>query len=258
MAVRGVIFDMGGTLLDYHPPGAAPNQGWRAMEDSGADAFHAWLAAQGVALPALGAARAISFAIVERHWRGVAEQSGANPRLEDILREVAAAWGAPAGMLADGQMDRALAAYVAPAQGFVRPLAGARETLAALQTRGLRLGLVSNTVWPGEVHRRDLARHGLLPYLEAQFFSADVAAWKPDARIFQMALDALDLQPEEAVYVGDHLYFDVWGAQRAGLRGVWIWSAEWDSPRRAGLDVHPDATLRRLPELLDVIRAWVA
>jgi len=67
MALRGVIFDMGGTLLDYHPPDAAPRQGWRAMEDSGADALHAWLAAQGIALPALGEALDASFVIVERH-----------------------------------------------------------------------------------------------------------------------------------------------------------------------------------------------
>jgi len=258
MSVRGVIFDMGGTLLDYHPPDAAPRQGWRAMEDSGADALHAWLAAQGIALPALGEALDASFVIVERHWQAVAECSGANPRLEDILREIMAAWGVPAGLLANGRMDRALAAYLAPAQGYVRPLDGARETLAALRARGLRLGLVSNTVWPGEIHRRDLDRHRLLPYLETQVFSADAAAWKPEARVFQMALDALDLRPQEAAYVGDHPYFDVWGAQQAGLRGVWVWSAEWDTPRMAGLDIRPDATVRRLPELLDVIQAWMA
>jgi len=188
----------------------------------------------------------------------VADCSGANPRLEDILREIMAAWGVPAGLLANGRMDRALAAYLAPAQGYVRPLDGARETLAALRARGLRLGLVSNTVWPGEIHRRDLDRHGLLPYLETQVFSADAAAWKPEARGFQMALDALDLRPQEAAYVGDHPYFDVWGAQQAGLRGVWVWSAEWDTPRMAGLDIRPDATVRRLPELLDVIQAWMA
>ncbi len=47
MPLRGVIFDMGGTLLDYHPPGA----GWRGMEDLGAAGVYTFLHERGYALP---------------------------------------------------------------------------------------------------------------------------------------------------------------------------------------------------------------
>ena len=69
-----------------------------------------------------------------------------------------------------------------------------------------------------------------------------------------MALDAMGLEPEQAAYVGDSLYFDVWGAQQAGLRGVWIEQPDPWLPE--GIEVTPDATVRELPELLDVARAW--
>lgn len=257
MALRGVLFDMGGTLLNYHPPGADPRSGWRQMEDSGAEALHAFLRQQGHPLPPLEEARALNFEVMRQHWRRVGQGEAVNPQLGPLLREVMAAWGLPRSALDDGLVDRAVAAYVAPVQAYVAPLEGARETLDALRARGLRLGLISNTVWPGVFHRQDLERWGLLPYLECTLFSADVGVWKPSPAIFQMGLRALELRPEEAVYVGDHPYFDVHGAQQAGLRGVWVWSDEWAASTPEEMDIRPDATIRRLPELPDVIAPWL-
>jgi putative hydrolase of the HAD superfamily len=90
--------------------------------------------------------------------------------------------------------------------------------------------------------------------LDDQVFSADAGAWKPHRDIFEMELTALALKPEEAIFVGDSLYFDVWGAQQAGLRGVWIEQKVRWLPD--GLEVTPDAIIQNLPELLDVIETW--
>jgi FMN phosphatase YigB (HAD superfamily) len=255
MALRGVIFDMGGTLLDYHPPHADPKQGWQEMENTGADALRLYLQEQGYPVPDADAARAANFAIMERHWRQIGKSQG-NPQLSAMLREVMADWGIPDEALNDGLLDSAMAAYVAPVQAFVAPLDGAADTLAALRAAGLRIGLISNTVWPGAFHLDDLSRFGLRDYLECAFFSADVAAWKPGAAVFELALAALELDPAEAVYVGDHPYFDVYGAQQAGLRGVWMRSDEWEDPAEFGLSITPDATLERLPDLVDTIQRW--
>ncbi len=258
MTLRGIIFDLGGTLLNYHPPGAHPQTGWQAMEDAGSDGLHAFLAGQGFAIPPVDQARAINFAVAERHWRRVGQMEPVNPQLGPILREVMAAWGVPAAALSDGLVDQAMAAYVAPVQAFVAPLEGARETLIAVRQKGLQTGLISNTVWPGRFHQQDLARWGLAEYLECTFFSADVAAWKPAPAIFQMALRALGLQPEEAAYVGDHPYFDVYGAQQAGLKGIWMWSGAWEKMPPADHPIVPDATLKRLPDLLAAIEPWLS
>lgn len=256
MSLRGVIFDMGGTLLDYHPPDAPPQHGWREMENIGASALYRYLQERNYALPALDAARELSFQIVEREWRQISQDETANPQLGLILYEVMRVWGIPEEDLQNGLVDNAMAAYVAPVQAFVRPMAGAQETLAALQASGFRIGLVSNTVWPGAFHVEDLSRWGLTPYLECTLFSADVAAWKPSATIFQMALDALNLRADEAVYVGDHPYFDVYGAQQAGLRGVWMWTEEWKNLQPGNLKITPDATIKRLPDLVEIVQSW--
>lgn len=254
MALRGVIFDMGGTLLHYHPPGVEPQRGWQAMEDTGAEAVYTLLREQGRTLPPLAGACALSFSVVERHWRSI--DDGQNPQLSTILREVLVAWGLPEDALDEGLLDSAVTAYCTALQALVRPLPGAQETLAALHAQGLRLGLVSNTVWPGVFHLEDLERFGLASYLECTLFSADVGIWKPDPRIFHLALEALDLQPDEAAYVGDHPYFDVYGAQQAGLRGIWMWSAAWTNPRLHELEIQPDATLHALSELIGTIQPW--
>lgn len=257
MPLRGVIFDMGGTLLSYHPPDAAPQRGWEEMEALGAVALRTFLEERGFAVPSAEDARARNFAIMERYWRQMGRGEPVNPQLGVMLHEVMADWGVPADALQDGLITEAQAAYVAPVQAIVRPLEGAAETLAALRARGLRIGLFSNTVWPGTFHMADLAHWGLAEYLECALFSADVAAWKPAARVFEMSLQALDLRPEEAVYVGDHPYFDVYGAQQAGLRGVWIRSAEWALHQQLGIDIVPDATLERLPDLLTMVEPWL-
>lgn len=260
MALRGIIFDMGGTLLDYHPPTEDPKRAWQAMEDLGAEALYEFLAEQDYALPPLDEARAANFAIMLKHWQTVGRGDAANPRLLPVLVEVMKAWGVPpaggSNPLVDGLAEEAMSAYIAPVQALVRPMPGAAETLAAVQEMGLRIGLISNTIWPGAFHLADLARFDLEDYLEVAFFSADVAAWKPDARVFRLALEALKLEAAEAVYVGDHPYFDVYGAQQAGLRGVWLRSEEWTDPAEFGYEITPDATLGHLPDLLAALAPW--
>ncbi len=248
MTLRGVIFDMGGTLLHYRAPGTS----WEDMEKSGAQGIYARLQAGDIALPPRNAALQLAWEHNLAIWRQLDAYEPADLKLDWMIRELLRKWGvedAPQTLIA-----AAAEAYMTAIQQHVVPLEGAAHTLRALQARGLRLGLISNTLWPGVYHRHDLDRYGLTPYLDHLIFSADIEAWKPQPDIFRHGLDALDLQPDEAVYVGDSLYFDVWGAQQAGLRGVWIEQSQRWLPE--GIDVTPDATIRHLPDLLDVIETW--
>jgi putative hydrolase of the HAD superfamily len=58
--------------------------------------------------------------------------------------------------------------------------------------------------------------------LDIRIASWDYGFRKPDVRLFKMALAALDAHPSEAVYIGDHPYRDICGAQAAGMRAVLI------------------------------------
>ncbi|MHB8174222.1 MAG: HAD family hydrolase, partial [Nitrospirota bacterium] len=54
------------------------------------------------------------------------------------------------------------------------------------------------------------------------FLSSDYGFRKPEPKYFRLALDALGVAPEEAVYVGDNAFRDLWGAKKAGMRMVLV------------------------------------
>jgi putative hydrolase of the HAD superfamily len=106
------------------------------------------------------------------------------------------------------------------------PLPGAAAVLRELRDRGYRLGIVSNAHGTLEAQ---LADHGICStdgergtQVEVVVDSAVVGVHKPDAAIFQIALDAITVTAERALYVGDSLYFDVGGAVAAGLHVVHV------------------------------------
>jgi putative hydrolase of the HAD superfamily len=95
--------------------------------------------------------------------------------------------------------------------------ADAREALARLRRAGLRLGVVSNS--DGRVEEA-LEAAGLRQYFDVVVDSTVAGVEKPDPAIFRAALTALDVPPEQALYVGDLYEVDVLGANAAGMPAV--------------------------------------
>jgi len=126
---------------------------------------------------------------------------------------------------------------------------GVKETLEALNGE-YRMGIISDTgVTPGSIIREHLEGHELLQYFTSTVFSDEVGFCKPDPKVFEIALNELEVRPEEAVHVGDLLRTDVAGAKGIGMKAVWV-SDTGDYPQG---DYSPDFVIMRLPELLDVI-----
>ena len=75
-------------------------------------------------------------------------------------------------------------------------------------------------------------------------------SYKPDARLFELALHELRAAPSECVYVGDKQFEDVKGARGAGMSVVWI--NRKGEPLNPDLPT-PDAEIRTLAELPDVL-----
>lgn len=248
MALRGVLFDMGGTLLHFSPPG----ESWERMEKLGALGVYRHLSEQKYLLPPEQEALELAWTYARDLWGDLNAHSPKNLKLGYQMGLLAGQWGV--ANLGEEITEALALAYMAAVRAYVRPLDGAAETLSALRARGLRVGLISNTMWPGTNHVPDLEQHGLIDYLECLIFSADVEVWKPNKEIFQLGLEKFDLLPNEAAYVGDSMYFDIFGAQQAGMRGVWI---EQPSPWLPDVKVTPDATIKILPELLDVVDGWM-
>ena len=91
------------------------------------------------------------------------------------------------------------------------------DVLAELCRRGYRLAVVSNA--DGRVPAA-LAAGGIADHFATIVDSHLVGVEKPDARIFQIALDACAALPSEAIYIGDIYEIDIRGARNAGMTGV--------------------------------------
>lgn len=52
--------------------------------------------------------------------------------------------------------------------------------------------------------------------------SEEVGFRKPDKRIFDLALNKLNVQPEAALFLGDDIEKDIAGCQNAGMKGIWF------------------------------------
>ena len=88
----------------------------------------------------------------------------------------------------------------------------AAGVLDELRRRGIRTAVLSNV---GVDIRPVLAREGLAP--DAVVLSCEVGAVKPGPRIFEVALDALGMPPEEVLMVGDS-WMDDAAAAALGIR----------------------------------------
>jgi putative hydrolase of the HAD superfamily len=92
-----------------------------------------------------------------------------------------------------------------------------RTVLDALAAR-FPLAVVTDAQSPWG--RAELHRVGIDGYFDPVVVSGDLGYRKPDRRLFEQALSGLGVSAEHAVYVGNDMHRDVYGAHAAGLRTV--------------------------------------
>ncbi|MBK9713730.1 MAG: HAD family hydrolase [Kouleothrix sp.] len=245
--IRAVIFDMGGTLMRFVRPG---NGTWRELEDPGIRGIYRYLIEQGH--PIGSQEDAFVEAMFARLAAGWEQATGGQINLRAV-DWIAAGAAEHSLTLDEAALIEAARMYARPMRAGVSATPGAAATLAALHERGHRIGLISNTIWPAELHLEDLEEIGLLHYIERPIFSGELGIWKPSPQIFQHALDVLGATPAETVFVGDSPREDILGAQRVGMRAVWVRSREFPLG-----DVQPDGIIEALPELLPILDRWIA
>ncbi|WP_458247991.1 HAD family hydrolase [Streptomyces sp. MAI_2237] len=94
------------------------------------------------------------------------------------------------------------------------PYPDAAEVLYALCERGLGIGVVSNIGWDP---RPVFAAHDLDRFVDTYVLSYEHGIQKPDPRLFALACEALEVEPHEALMVGDSREADG-GAAALGCR----------------------------------------
>lgn len=133
-----------------------------------------------------------------------------------------------------------------------RRIASMSEALLdSLRERGLKTGLVSNTMDPRWILLRDLEEQHLAERLDAVVFSSEVGVRKPHPEIFRRALDQLGVAAERALFVGDRLDADVRGARDVGMRTV---QALWFRAEEDVDGIEPDFRAFTQVDVLNIVR----
>ena len=147
----------------------------------------------------------------------------------------------------DADMARRIAdTYREEREKAVAPFPGAVETLTELRARGVRLGLITNGA--ASTQQAKIQRFNLEPLFGSIVIEGEFGVGKPDERVFRHSLDVLGVPVEQSWMVGDNLEFDVQGAQRIGITGIWN---DWrGSGLPEGSSAQPNRIIRSLSELL--------
>ena len=125
---------------------------------------------------------------------------------------------------------------------------------AGLRERGLKVGVLSNTVWPAVEHERIFSRDAVDHLIDGAVYSSELAWTKPHPEAFRAALDAVGVaDPAQAVFVGDRLFEDIYGANQVGMRAVLIPHSVIPASQ-LGTDGTPDAVIDQLADLLPIDR----
>jgi putative hydrolase of the HAD superfamily len=229
MGVDAVIFDWGGTLTPWHSVDVA--ELWKA-----------------VCTPHFPADEAAAIA-------------GALHAAEIELWQTAFADHRSATMTA--LFDRAgvtateafLASYVEAWEPHTFTDPDVPELLGFLRGSGVKVGVLSNTMWPRTWHEEVFRRDGVLDLIDGAVYTSEIARTKPHPEAFQAAMAAIGVSdPRRCVFVGDRPYDDVYGAKSAGLRAVLMHGSDVPPYGQA----KPDAIITRLADLRPLIEFWSA
>jgi len=221
-----VIFDWGGTLTPWHT----------------IDHVALWQAVCAAHFPADHAARASAILAAElRAWDlVVAEQ--ASSTLLAVLEE--------AGITPS---EALLASYRHEFEPHTFTDPAAPAMLAELRSRGIKIGLLSNTLWPRGWHDEILRRDGVLDLFDGTVYSSEIPWAKPHREAFLAAMAAAGAtDPARCVFVGDRPWDDIHGAKQVGMRTILIPHSEVPEFD----EVTPDAVISDLSELPAIIESW--
>ena len=105
-----------------------------------------------------------------------------------------------------------------PYQRYMKAVPEAREVLSALKARGLKLGVLSNTMPSIGVSLEAVELHDLI---DVALASCTLGVHKPEPQAFTLAADLMGLAPSELLFVDDKQE-NVDAARSTGMQAVMI------------------------------------
>jgi len=244
--LRAVIFDMDDTLIDWSQRSIS----WQEISNHHLQPLHEHLTGEGHSVPDMPGLVESYIEAATAVWESVSPPNWDSPRQEDILRKMFASLKLDPSRLDIDYMTRLFAWGAVPG---VVVFPDVIDVLEELTRHNIKLGLLTNAAQPMWMRDRELESFGLKHYFKSRLTAGDVGTLKPHPKPFQAVLEALGVQADEALYVGDRLHDDVVGAQAAGMRAVWIRRVPSATTSEY---VRPNAIIDRMNSLLNTLDLW--
>jgi putative hydrolase of the HAD superfamily len=236
-SLRGVIFDLGGTLI-Y--PSTTDENCIRCLSP--------WLQAKGWPASVEDAAREA------RRWvLQTTAATGQQHTMHEALRRTFEQFDTP--LPDEDFVGQAEAKFFEPELAGYRPFPHAVPLLRRLRQAGLHLACISNATshWLIE---QIVDRMEFRPYLDPVVSSAAFGRAKPEPGIFLHVLRHWNLEPGRVAMVGDTLAADIMGGQGVGMRTLYVTMApNPDNVRHRHL--HADAEAATLAEAEKILLGWM-
>jgi len=242
MVIKGIVFDINGTLSDIHTD-EWHQEIYRVISNL--------LSYQGIVLDPV--------AVQEGYLQGVASQLTSDldrhPEFDavevfrDLITRHATDFTRTLSPEKLQQLPQFLAETFRAASRFRLQLyPGVEETIRQLH-RKYHLAIISDGQTAYAVP--ELNAVGLATYFDPIVVSGDFGYRKPDERLFVSVLSAMQMKPSEVLFVGNDMYRDVFGPQRLGMKAVFFRSNQGLQEKNG---VTPDYVIYHFPELLNAIR----
>jgi putative hydrolase of the HAD superfamily len=226
VTIRAVIFDWGGTLTPWHT----------------FDQEALWRAVCRQHFPERGEALAAAMWAAELDLWQPDGDTRASATLDHLFDRV--------GVV---PTEAFLASYFEAWDPHTFTDPAAAPLLRGLRERGLRVGVLSNTMWPRSAHERVFVRDEVLDLIDGAVYSSEIPWTKPHPAAFRAAMAAVGVDdPAACVFVGDRPWDDVHGAKSVGMRAVLVRNSAVPPFESAA----PDAIITRLSELPPHLDAW--
>jgi len=249
--IRGILFDLGGTLMTF-------TGDWKEVQQRGAVQMAAFFRRRRIAIDE---DQLVQIFLAERELgfeRAAATQMEVS--CQECLRIVLEKLAAPPAAFA--LIPEAVRVCFGPEEAAWQAFPDARDTLrqlAAVRTSdgrpAYRLGVLSNAT-DDAIIQRLVNRLGLRPWLSPVWTSAALGLRKPRREVFEVLLTRWRLPPAAVLMVGDRLEIDILGAQQVGMRTVLIMADEVPSNQSYRDVIIPDATIQRIGELPALLESW--
>jgi HAD superfamily hydrolase (TIGR01509 family) len=235
MNIKGVIFDVGGTLI-Y----GSGNH----FEHANAWAAATFLRSQGFQIDA------------EKFTERLVELRKTSPKGDKELRQINTTaehlqkvLGHFGLELSPEMLLRLEQAFITPEAHGAIPIPDIQEVVQTLYSR-VKLAVISNT--RSHILIEETVKHlGLRDCFDPFVTSVSSGYRKPSPRIFQRVLDVWKLPPEQVVMIGDSPSNDIAGAEAVGMKTIWLKTDVTETT-----DIIADKITERARDILRLLEAF--